>query len=136
MLQRMSEYRVSLYTITSFAQWFIIPFFTSDPTIIVSTGTNVDTPEIGSIYTLNCTVIGAEKLTDSTITYQWFKDGEVVSEEVTETFTSTSLSFLNAGEYTCQATVVSSLLDEQIVSSLSPVVGVPLTCELFSLVTV
>ena len=129
----MSVCRVSLSTITTFL-FSSLPF-SPDPTITVSTGTSVDTPVVGSVYSLTCTATGAEKLTDSNTTYQWFKDGEEVSGEMTETLTSTSLSFSDAGEYTCQVTVASSLLDGQTISLLSYVFGVELMCELFSWVT-
>ena len=64
------------------------------------------------MFSLTCTVTGAERLTDSVITYQWFKDGEVVSGQTMET-----LSFSDAGSYTCQATVMSSLLNGGTASS-------------------
>ena len=67
------------------------------------------------MYSLTCTVTGAEGLTGSTITYQWFKDGEVVSDQTMETLSFPSLSFSHAGGYTCQATVMSSLLSRSII---------------------
>ena len=69
---------------------------------------------VGSMYSLTCIVTGAERLTDSTIAYQWFKDGETVTEETSETLSFTSLTLSDAGSYTCQATVTSSLLSAPI----------------------
>ena len=100
-----------------------------DPIIIVSTDTSVNIPVAGSAYSLNCTVSGAEKLIDSNITYQWFKDGEVVPGETTETLTSTLLSLSDAGEYFCLAYVTSSLLDGQTITVKSSLFGVELVCE-------
>ena len=83
-----------------------------NPAITVSIVASVTTQEVGLPYTLNCTVTGAERLTDSNITYQWLKDGValIVSGQAMETLSFTSLSVSDAGGYTCQATVVSSLL--------------------------
>ena len=81
------------------------------------------------MYSLTCTVTGAERLTGSTITYQWFKDGVMVSGQTMETFSFTPLSFSDAGRYTCQATVMSSLLSGPVTNTSSNSVNVTLTCE-------
>ena len=87
----------------------------------------------GSMYSLNCTVTGAERLTDPNITYQWFKNGVMVSGQTMETFSFTPLSFSDAGRYTCQATVMSSLLSGPIATNSSNSVDATLTCESFQL---
>ena len=69
------------------------------------------------MYSLTCIVTGAERLTDSTISYQWFKDGETVTEENSATLSFTFLTLSDAGSYTCQATVTSSLLSASISST-------------------
>ena len=104
------------------------------PTITVRVDTGVATPMPGSMYSLTCTVTGAEKLTGSTIAYQWFKDGVMVSGQTMETFSFTSLSFSDAGHYTCQATVMSNLLSGPITTTRSNSVDayVTLTCEFYS----
>ena len=61
--------------------------------------------------------MGAERLADSTILYQWFKDGEMVAEQTNVTFSFTFLTLSDAGSYTCQATVMSSLLSAPITST-------------------
>ena len=73
---------------------------------------------VGSVYFITCIVMGAERLdADSAILYQWFKDGEMVAEQTTETFSFTFLTSSDVGSYTCQATVMSSLLSAPITST-------------------
>ena len=64
------------------------------------------------MYSLNCTVTGAERLTDAgaMVTYQWLKDGAVVSDQTMATLSFSPLTFSDAGSYTCRGTVTSSLL--------------------------
>ena len=64
---------------------------------------------VGSMYSFTCTVTGAERLTDAgaMVTYQWFKNGEIVSMD-TPSFQTLTIS--DDGSYTCQATVTSGLL--------------------------
>ena len=83
----------------------------------------------GSMYSLTCTVTGAERLTDSTTNYQWFKNGEIVSDQTMETLSFTPLSFSDAGGYTCQVTVMSNLLSGPITMSSTNTVEVRLTCK-------
>ena len=106
-----------------------ILFFFLDPNITVTVVDDIATPMAGSMYSLNCTVTGAEGLTDSTTNYQWFKNGEVVSGQIMETLSFASLSFSDAGGYTCQATVMSSLLSGNITMSSTDTVEVLLTCK-------
>jgi hypothetical protein len=80
---------------------------------------------VGSMYSLTCIVTGAERLTDSTIDYQWLKDGETVTEETNKTLSFTVLTLSDTGSYTCQATVISSLLSAPINST-----STAFTCEL------
>jgi hypothetical protein len=71
-------------------------------------------PMVGSMYSLTCIVTGAERLTDSATAYQWLKDGEIMTEETSETLSFTFLTLSDTGSYTCQATVISSLLSAPI----------------------
>ena len=98
-----------------------------DPNITVTVTAGVATPMPGSMYSLTCTVTGAEGLTNSTTNYQWFKNGEVVSGQTMETLSFTPLSFSDAGGYTCQATVMSNLLSGPITMNSTNTVEVPLT---------
>ena len=86
-------------------------------------------PVAGSTYSLNCTVTGVERLNGSNITYQWFKNGTAVSDQTVETLSFTPLSSSDAGRYTCQATVMSSLLSGPIPTSSSNPFVVNLTCK-------
>ena len=87
-------------------------FSSPDPTITVSVASSVATPMAGSMYSLTCTVTGAEGLTDAgaMVTYQWLKNGAVVLDQTMATLSFSPLTFSDAGSYTCQATVTSSLL--------------------------
>ena len=91
----------------------------TDPSISVSMGSPSEI--LGSAHYLTCIVTGAESLADSTIAYQWFMDGEVVSDQTTRTLSFPSLSLSDAGHYTCWSTVMSSLLSGSISSSSSVV---------------
>ena len=109
----------------------IVPTFPfPDPSITVTVDTGVATPMARSMYSLTCTVNGAERLTNSTITYQWFKDGVMTSGQTMETLSFTPLSFFDVGRYTCQATVMSSLLNGPIITNSSNSVEIMLTCAL------
>ena len=101
----------------------------SDPTITVTVSAGVATPIAGSMYSLTCTVTGTERLTDSTRNYQWFKNGKVMSGETMDILSLSSLSFSDAGGYTCQATVMSSLLSGPITMSSTNTVEVHLICK-------
>ena len=82
---------------------------TIDPTITVTVGAGEATPMAGAMYYLICAVTGAESLIGSNITYQWFKDGSLVSGQTMDSLSFTSLTFSDAGGYTCEVTVVSNL---------------------------
>ena len=116
---------ISTIIITLFYYNFPLP----DPSISVRImASPVQTPVAGSMYSLTCTVTGAERLTDTAITYQWFKDGVIVSDQSMETLSFPTLSFSDAGGYTCQSTVMSSLLSGPITTNSSDHIGVSLTC--------
>jgi hypothetical protein len=69
------------------------------------------------MYSLTCTVTGAEGLTDAMMTYQWRKNNAVVSGQTMATLSFSPLSSSDAGSYTCQATVASSLLSASITTT-------------------
>ena len=79
---------------------------------VVSSG---DPPAVGQNYSLVCTVIGADVF-NPTINYQWFKTTpsrtQVGTNSPTLTFDPLLLS--DAGQYNCEATVSSSLLQQDI----------------------
>ena len=108
---------------------FLFTLIFLDPNITVSVTASVATPMAGSMYSLTCTVTGAERLTDTITNYKWFKNCEVMSGQTMETLSFTSLSFSDAGGYTCQVTVTSNLLSGPITMSSTNTVGVRLTCK-------
>jgi hypothetical protein len=82
---------------------------------------------VGSMYSLICTVTGAERLTGAMMTYQWLKNGAVISGQTMATLSFSPLTFSDAGSYTCQATVTSSLLSAPITTDPSNSLSVQLT---------
>ena len=128
-------------TITVQSEWIDYNFrflcsSSPDPAITVRvTSGSVATPMVESMYSLTCTVIGAERLTDvgAMVTYQWHKNGAVVSDQTMATLSFSSLTFSDAGGYTCQATVISSLLSDPITTASSNSFIVGLTCMSFFL---
>ena len=101
-----------------------------DPAITVSVTSSVTTPMVGSMYSLTCTVTGAEGLTDAMVTYQWLKNGTVVSGQTMATLSFSPLAFSDAGSYTCQATVTASLLiSDPITTAPSNSENIRLTCR-------
>ena len=125
----LSLWRVSVYICTHVNSVYLCLSSLLDPTISVSVDAGVATLTAEATYSLTCTVTGAERLTGSTITYQWFKDGVVVSGQTMETLSFTPLTFSDAGGYTCEATVMSSLLSDPITSTSSSSVDITLTCK-------
>ena len=85
------------------------------------------------MYSLTCTVIGAEMLTDADamVTYQWLKNGAVVLEQIMATLSFSSVTLFDAGSYACRATVTSGLLSDPITTSISNSVDVQLTCKFY-----
>ena len=78
---------------------------------------NLNTPlMVGSDYTLTCDVSGDDNL-NPMITYQWIRDGETVPDINSMTLGLSPLQLSQAGEYTCRATVGSTLLNGNIEAS-------------------
>ena len=75
---------------------------------------------VGSVYSLTCTLNGTERLTDSNVTYQWFKDGMVVSGQAMETLSFSSLTISDAGSYSCAIFLSSYLLSGPISRNSDP----------------
>ena len=65
-------------------------------------------------YTLTCEVSGADRLVP-TLTYQWTRNNETVTEGASMTLTLSPLRLSHAGNYAC--TVNSALLNENVSSS-------------------
>ena len=105
----------------------ISTFDISDPKITVSVSADV-TPMAGSMLTLTCSVSGADMLSSLTTTYQWSKDDVVVPDRQQESWMFTSLSYSDAGQYSCAVDVSSSLLSSSI-NVASDAFNVTLTCK-------
>jgi hypothetical protein len=84
---------------------------------------------IGLVYSLTCTITGMERLADSNVTYQWFKDGVVVPGQAMETLFFSSLTISDAGSYSCATTLSSYLLSGPI-SRNSDTFNLTLSCKL------
>ena len=84
---------------------------------------------VGSVYSLTCTLNGTERLTDSNVTYQWFKDGMVVSGQAMETIYFSSLTISDAGSYSCTIFLSSYLLSGPISRNSDPFF-ITLSCKL------
>ena len=84
---------------------------------------------VGSVYSLTCTITGTEKLTDSNVTYQWFKDGVVVPGQAMETLSFSFFALSDAVSYSC-ATVLSSYLLSGPISRNSDPFTIMLACKL------
>ena len=84
---------------------------------------------VGSVYSLTCTLNGTERLTDSNVTYQWFKDGMVVPGQAMETLSFSSLAISDAGSYSC-AIILSSYLLSGPISRNSDPFFIALACKL------
>ena len=95
------------------------------PTVSVQITTS-GAPMLGQSYSLTCGVNGAENLSVS-ITYQWIKDTQT-QIQVGAVLSFSPLRLSDAGNYTCQATVMSSLLSAPITVTSSNSLAVRLIC--------
>ena len=87
---------------------------TTDPNITIEVSGSGATPTAGQNYTITCSIFGAEGFTP---TYRWLKNGSSIASETDSTLYFPSLRLSNAGRYSCEVTVMSSLLSEDIVTS-------------------
>jgi hypothetical protein len=90
-------------------------FFFPAPAISVPITASPDTPVLGQSYSITCGVTGAENLNPS-ITYQWTNNSgaQIGTNEV---LSFSSFRFSDAGQYTCQATVGSPYLNDDITTT-------------------
>ena len=103
----------------------LLPLFlllSSDPNVTVTISNGGATPNAGQSYTLTCSVSGANNFNPA---YQWRKDSSTIDGETEPILSFTSLMLVDAGEYTCQVTVSSSYLNEDIIVSNTLNVTVP-----------
>ena len=113
--------------ISAFFCHLISTFDLTDPKITASVSADVP-PMAGMPLTLTCDVGGAEMITP-TKTYQWSRNGMVVSDQRQRTLSFTFLAYSDAGQYSCAVDISSSLLSSSI-SAVSDPFSVILTCKL------
>ena len=87
----------------------------------------VATPMVGETYSLTCNVSGAERIMNSIITYRWLRDGIVVTNQTMATLFFTFLTFSDAGQYICEATVESSFISSPIIAMASTSIVLEIT---------
>ena len=66
-------------------------------------------PSVGKSYSLFCKMTGDEKLESPSITYKWFKNGDLY-EDSEAILPFDHLAFHDNGRYTCQTFVTSNML--------------------------
>ena len=79
-------------------------------------------PSVGDKYSLTCQVTGDDDLHSTSITYQWFKNGDLYedSEATKPAITFDSLAFHDHGIYACRISVTSSTLSQVVNDTSSP----------------
>ena len=65
-------------------------------------------------FSLSCDVTGTENLNTPTFTYQWRRNGGVISGQQGSTLSLSPLTASNAGEYNCSVTVSSTSLSSTV----------------------
>ena len=72
--------------------------------------------KFGESVALNCAISGVDNL-DGIITFQWRGPNRTILESASPRFELSTVSFSDAGIYTCTATVSSPYLNEDILES-------------------
>ena len=80
-------------------------------------------------YNMNCTVIGAEQFYPN-ISYQWYKDGELLLGENQPHWTRWSLRRDNAGDYKCVVNISSKFLSRGYATKTSEAFRLCVPCKL------
>ena len=65
-------------------------------------------------FSLSCDITGTENLNTPTFTYQWRRNGRVISAQQGSTLSLSPLTALNAGEYDCSVSVSSTSLSSTV----------------------
>ena len=78
--------------------------------------------------TLTCNVSGAEMLSNLTTTYQWSRNGMIMSDQTQPTLSFSPLAYSDAGQYSCTVELSSSILSSSINAASDPF-NVILTCK-------
>ena len=104
-------------------------FDLSDPKVVIVVSGDV-TPTVGMMLTLTCNVSGADMITSHAITYQWSRNGMAVSDQTQQTWSFSSLTFSDAGQYSCAVDISSNILPSTI-SAMSALFNITLSCKLW-----
>ena len=100
------------------------------PTISVSIDDGGVVPVVGSVYSLSCSVSGAERLLDAAVAYHWLKDGSMVLNWTTDIISFNFLTFSDAGCYACQITISSTFISDPIAILNVDPLSIELICTL------
>ena len=101
------------WAILYFLTFFIAP---SVSVVITPAGTAV----AGQSYSLSCSVSGADSLSPTSTTYHWYNESSNPRSQVgtTSTYSFPRLRPYYAGQYTCEVTVASPYLNEDLSQSM------------------
>ena len=78
------------------------------------------TADVGHSFTLNCTIVGINDSDSLLITYQWYKDQQLLQNARAPTLFLSALTLLDIGGYVCEASIKSSSQGHGIIRSSSP----------------
>ena len=82
-------------------------------------------PVAGMMLTLTCNIGGAERITNPTTIYQWFRNGRVVSDQTQRRL---SLAYSDSAQYICAVDISATILPSTI-SAISNALNVRLSCK-------
>ena len=82
--------------------------------------TPAGTAVVGQSYSLSCSVSGADSLSPTSTTYHWYNESSNPRSQVgtTSTYSFPRLRPYYAGQYTCEVTVASPYLNEDLSQSM------------------
>ena len=82
----------------------------SEITAVVTPSSSSSPTLVQTGFSLTCDVSGTENLNSPTLTYEWQRNGSVLSNQQERTLSLSPLSGSHVGEYVCKVTVNSTLL--------------------------
>ena len=101
--------------------------FLADPLIAVTVSGDVASV-VDAVLTLTCNISGAELITSPTITYQWSRNGAMVSDQTQRTWSLSPLAYSDVGQYSCAVDISSTILPSTI-NAISDPFNVTLSCK-------
>ena len=76
--------------------------------------------DVGRTFSMNCTIVGINKSDSLYITYQWYKDKQLLQGATAATLYFNGLTFSDVGGYMCEASIRSNSQGQGIIRSSSP----------------